>query len=68
MKKIHPEKGRVGQERVSSRRPQSARPPKDWPGIPGRSADHEAEFDDGPAQVTEAQRDLERHGEHHEPA
>jgi hypothetical protein len=37
----------------------SARPPN-WPGIPGRSADHESQ---GPAEesdVTDAQRKLER--------
>lgn len=43
----------------------SSRPPGDWPGIPGRSADDEASFerdgkDEAPADVTEAQRELER--------
>ena len=43
----------------------SSRPPHDWPGIPGRSADDEAEFEhhgqrEDPADVTESQRELER--------
>lgn len=43
----------------------SSRPPHDWPGIEGRSKEDEAEFEhDGkreePAEVTEAQRRLER--------
>ncbi len=43
----------------------SSRPPHDWPGIPGRSLDDEAEFEregkaEAPADVTSAQRELER--------
>ena len=43
----------------------SSRPPSDWPGIPGRSREDEAEFvregkSEEPADVTEAQRELER--------
>ena len=43
----------------------SARPPQDWPGIEGRSLEDEAEFEhdgktEAPAEVTEAQRELER--------
>lgn len=46
-------------------RDQSSAHPKDWPGIPGRSLEHEASPDGqaparGDAEVTEAQRELER--------
>lgn len=45
------------------RRTQSTRP-ENWPGIPGRSREHEGEPDSpskkGDAEVTEAQRELER--------
>ncbi len=39
--------------------------PENWPGIPGRSAEHERapdvpRHDHPPAQVTEEQRELER--------
>jgi hypothetical protein len=46
--------------------PSSAHP-KDWPGIPGRSSEHEVEpagrKASDQADVTEAQRDLERETE-----
>ncbi|MBX5481762.1 MAG: hypothetical protein IRZ16_07960 [Myxococcaceae bacterium] len=43
----------------------SSRPPKEWPGIPARSQEDEASFvhdgvEESPAEVTEAQRKLER--------
>lgn len=52
-----------------SKRKEAARPPSDWPGIAGRSEEDEAEFvhdgeEEAPAQVTEAQRDLERSVHH----
>lgn len=34
--------------------------PKDWPGIPGRSAEHEPQERKAGSEVTEEQRDLER--------
>ena len=48
-----------------SKQENSSRPPRDWPGIEGRSGEDEAEFvhqgrDEEPAEVTEAQRKLER--------
>ncbi len=53
-------------------RKSSSRAPHDWPGIPGRSEEDEAEFvrkgdAEQPADVTEAQRDLERHVRHADP-
>lgn len=50
----------------------ASRPPHDWPGIPSRSQEDEAEFvregrAEEPADVTEAQRDLERHVRHSDP-
>ena len=65
-RKIDPEK-KVKPEEIDdvTSRKASSRPPSDWPGIPGRSKEDEAEFErDGtredPADVTQAQRDLER--------
>lgn len=48
----------------------SSRPPSDWPGIEGRSQEDEAEFvhegkPERPADVTEAQRELERSAPSH---
>ena len=50
----------------------SSRPPKEWPGIPARSEEDEAEFvhdgqDETPADVTQAQRDLEKAVSRHDP-
>jgi hypothetical protein len=63
-KKLHPRK--IAD--VSHRR-DTSRPPHEWPGIRGRSEEHEAEFvrhgqREEPADVTEAQRDLERRAPH----
>jgi hypothetical protein len=65
-KKIDPQKA-IHPNKIPdvSNRKQSSRPPMSWPGIPGRSAEHEAEFvhhgnREEPAEVTEQQRRLER--------
>ncbi len=52
------------EEEVDPSKSSSARP-EGWPGIPGRSLEHEREPDtrkpgEPPAEVTEEQRDLER--------
>ncbi|MGA9524760.1 MAG: hypothetical protein WBV82_25100 [Myxococcaceae bacterium] len=65
-RKIDPETG-VEPNKIPdvSRRKDASRPPHDWPGIPGRSPEHEGEFvhhgaPEEPAEVTEEQRRLER--------
>ncbi len=65
-RKIDPEK-KVHPRDIAdvSHRKDTSRPPHNWPGIPSRSQEHEAEFvrhgkHEDPAEVTEAQRELER--------